>query len=257
VYTLQVVAVDVNGEASTPDEATLTIGATETPFVTWTNTPTLTPDITITLTFTPSFTPTSTPTITPTAQLVPQIQFWADPAEITAGQCTVIKWNTANVLRVQFGGINQPLVGSDQECPCENATYPLLVTLLDNTVVERTTSVTVSGSCVAPDTTAPPVPALQVPADGLSIGCRASQTLTWLPVTDPSGIREYQVRIQRSADNVLWTDLPISPITGLTDKTVNVGVECGWYYRWSVRAIDGAGNIGGWSGWFDFVINLS
>jgi hypothetical protein len=34
-------------------------------------------------------------------------------------------------------------------------------------------------------------------------------------------------------------------------------VECGWYYRWRVRAVNGAGLAGEWSGWFLFTITLS
>ena len=253
VYTIQVIAMSVDGEASNPDDATLTIG----PIITDTPTPTFTPTITSTYTPTSTFTPTLTPTITPTVQLKPQIQFWAEPAEITAGQCTTIKWNTSNVKKVQFGGIDQPLVGADPECPCEAKTYTLKITLLDGTTTERTISVAVNGSCVSSDTTPPPVPALQVPGNGQSIPCKASQTLTWLPVSDPSGIREYQVRIERSFDNTNWSNISISPITGLTDKTTTIAVECGWYYRWSVRAVDGAGNMSAWSGWFAFVVNLS
>ena len=253
VYTIQVVAMSADGEASNPDDATLTIG----PLITDTPTPTFTPTITSTFTPTATFTPTLTPTITPTVQLKPQIQFWAEPAEITAGQCTTIKWSASNVKKVQFGGIDQPLVGADPECPCESKTYTLKVTLLDGSTTEKTASVAVNGSCVTSDTTPPSVPVLQVPADGLSIACKTTQTLSWLPVTDPSGIREYQVKVERSSDNVHWNPISISPITGLPDKTTNIGVECGWYYRWSVRAIDGAGNMSAWSEWFDFVVNLS
>jgi hypothetical protein len=160
---------------------------------------------------------------------------------------------------VVFGGVEQPFSGSDQECLCEDRTYTLKVTLLNGTNVERTVSVNVNGTCateVPPDTTPPPVPAPQVPSNGLSIACKGSQTLAWLPVSDPSKIREYQVEIQRSSDNSSWSAAPGSPKAGLTDKTTSISVECGWYYRWRVRAIDGAGNTSSWSGWSTFVINL-
>ncbi len=32
-----------------------------------------------------------------------------------------------------------------------------------------------------------------------------------------------------------------------SDTTVSIGVPCGAYYRWHVRATDGVGNTGDWS----------
>ena len=83
-----------------------------------------------------------------------------------------------------------------------------------------------------------------------------SQVLTWLPVSDPSGIAEYQVQVQRSTDHVTWSSTAGSPITGLDVKTTTIDTECGWIYRWRVRAADGAGNMSGWSDWSTFSIIL-
>jgi hypothetical protein len=38
----------------------------------------------------------------------------------------------------------------------------------------------------------------------------------------------------------------------LTDTELELDVECGWYYRWRVRAVDGEGNAGSFSDWFEF-----
>jgi len=107
-----------------------------------------------------------------------------------------------------------------------------------------------------PDTTPPPAPTPAVPADGLSLSCRSTQSLVWAPVSDPSGISEYRVILQRSSDNSNWVEAPDSPITGLTDKTTPISTECGWYYRWRVSAVDGAGNQSEWSSWSYFTITL-
>jgi hypothetical protein len=95
-----------------------------------------------------------------------------------------------------------------------------------------------------------------VPANGLSIACKAAQSLVWLPVNDPSGISTYQVEVQRHAGDNNWQAAPGGDIS-LTDKTTSVPIECGWYYRWRVRAVDGVGNVGEWSGWSNFAITLS
>ncbi len=106
------------------------------------------------------------------------------------------------------------------------------------------------------DTTPPAAPTPYVPANGLSLSCRATQSLTWLPVSDPSGIAEYRVNLQRSADNANWSNATGSPFTGIADKTIIISTECGWYYRWQVSAVDGAGNQSAWSSWSYFSITL-
>jgi hypothetical protein len=206
------------------------------------------------------------PTLVPTETLVPVpgavIQFWADPPEIQAGACTTIRWHAENVQGVIFGGIQQPLDGSYQDCLCGNQRYTLTVTHLDGTEEKPTVDIKVTGECVTPtspppqDTTPPPAPSPAVPQNGLTIACKGSQSLAWLPVDDPNGIAGYQVEVQRHSGDNNWQTVSGSPFsTG--DKTVNVPVECGWYYRWRVRATDGAGNVGSWSGWSQFTITLT
>lgn len=253
-YTIGVLAIDTNGQGSTPDEATINIGEDEnikeiplTPSPTPTVPPTRVPTPTVTSTL------TVTPTVTPTPRLQPLIQFWAEPAEVDAGKCTKIRWNVSNVKSVSFGGIEQTFNGYDDECPCVDKTYTLTVTHLDGHVETRNLNVNVNGSCVSP---IPPAPTLVVPTNGASLSCRAAQTLAWMPVEVPGGITEYQVEIQKSSNNTTWITYLGSPIVGLADKTTNITVECGWYYRWRVRAMS-SGGAGPWSAWSYFAIQLS
>jgi hypothetical protein len=186
------------------------------------------------------------------------VEFWADPAEIDAGTCTNIRWHTANVRQVVFGGINQSLDGSYEACLCEGERYSLTVTHLDGSEERRSVDVAVSGDCITPepvDGEGPPAPEPAVPANGLSIQCVGSQNLVWLPVDDPSGIGGYSVQVQRHSGGGNWQDAPGGG-SGIQGKQTSIGVECGWYYRWRVRATDGAGNVGGWSGWSEFSVLL-
>ena len=96
-----------------------------------------------------------------------------------------------------------------------------------------------------------------MPANGLTLGCQPSQNLAWLPVSDDSGIAEYRVQVQRHGGDNNWQDVPGSVFAGIGGKQTSVEVECGWYYRWRVRAVDGAGNVGSWSGWSEFAITLT
>ncbi len=193
---------------------------------------------------------------TPVSCEAPVVNFWADPPEISAGACTNIRWHVENVQSIVFGGINQPFDGSYEACLCANERYSLLVNYLDGTQDKPYVTVSVTGSCEteAPGDTEPPsAPVLAVPANGLVIACKGSQTLAWLPVEDPSGIAKYRVQVQRHSGNNNWKTVEDLAAAG---KSVSVSVECGWYYRWRVSAIDGAGNVGAWSDWSEFTISL-
>ncbi len=106
---------------------------------------------------------------------------------------------------------------------------------------------------VTPDTSGPPAP---MPVYPPLSNCEGSKTLDWLPVTDPSGIAEYQVEAQRRPNESSWTVAPGSPWTGISETAHSVPVECGFHYRWRVRAVDGAGNPGDFSGWAFFDVLL-
>ncbi len=252
-YTIQAEAFGADGSASQPDSARVTFrDAPVTPVVS------ATPVVTDTPTLVVSVTPvvTDTPTTVPGAV----IQFWADPAKVTAGACTTLRWHVENVQRVIFGGVEQSFDGSYKDCLCSNQSYTLRVIYLDGTEEQRQVTINVTGECVTPtpvDNTPPPATTPAVPANGLTLSCRGSQSLVWLPVSDPSGIAEYQVQVHRHAGDNNWQAVSGSPFTGISGKTTTIPVDCGWYYRWRVRAVDGAGNVGPWSGWWLFAITLS
>jgi len=247
-YTIQAISFDSGGKASEPDTTRIFVGE-----VTPTPVEALTPVVTVT--------PVNTDTPTPPPGAV--VQFWAEPPEIQAGACTTIRWHVENVQGVVFGGIQQQLDGSYQECLCGNQRYTLTVTHLDGSEEKRTVDISVTGSCVTPsptsppqDTTPPPAPSPAVPDNGLTLGCKASQNLVWLPVDDPSGIATYRVEVQRHSGDNNWQAVGGSPFT-VSGKNVEVPVECGWYYRWRVHAVDGLGNVSPWSGWWQFTITLT
>lgn len=214
---------------------------------------------------TPTATPTETPTPTPAPE--PKVEFWADPAEMDAGDCTTLYWHVENVSEVIFGGIRQPMDGSYEVCLCEAEHYSLSVTLPDGSQQKHGLDIGVEGSCVTPgppdditvtpwvDNMIPPVPAPMSPPNGVNVSCRATQTIIWSPVSDPSGIDHYEIQAQHHAGDNNWQTISGSPFTAY-DKTMELPIECGYTYRWRVRAIDGAGNTGKWSGWSEFTIPL-
>ncbi len=261
-YIIQAIAYGADGTTSQADFARIAFGdITPTPM-----TPQGITDTPITPTpATETLTPTATPTVPPPPGAV--VQFWADPDKIEAGACTTIHWHADNVQKVIFGGKEQPLDGSYKDCLCKDERYTLKVMKQDGTEEKYKVDIRVKGQCVTPeapnppapatgDTTAPPAPSPRVPADGLTVPCKAKQSLVWLPVEDASGIAKYGVQVQRHAGDNNWQAAP-GGNQGVVGKTTTIPVECGWYYRWRVRAVDGAGNEGPWSGWSSFAVPLT
>jgi hypothetical protein len=107
----------------------------------------------------------------------------------------------------------------------------------------------------AVDNDPPPAPPLSSPANGFESGCVSFIDLVWGAVADPSGISGYKIEVQRHSGDNNWVTVTGSPF-GATGTTQNLAVECGYTYRWRVRAIDGAGNQSDWSSWFTFNIPL-
>jgi RNA polymerase sigma-70 factor (ECF subfamily) len=198
------------------------------------------------------------PTSTPTPTSTPRISFWVDDTTVPAGQCTAVRWETANVQAVFLDGNGVPGVGSLQTCPCTPENHTLDVLLRDGTHDVRSLTVQVTGSCVTPtptppDTQPPPVPQAVAPTGGAVLSCRTTTRLTWDTVEDPSGVSGYFVRLQQDAGS-RW--LAAGEWGPLSTTQVDVDVDCGYGYRWSVQAEDGSGNPSSWSAWAEFGIGI-
>ena len=241
-YTIHAVAYGSDGEPSEYDETRISFGI---------NTPTPTSTVTPVISITPTITDTPTPPPQPEAS----VSFWADPETIDAGNCTDIRWQAENVKSLVFGGMEQEKEGIYNVCLCKNETYTLTVTHLDDAVEKLKVNINVVGTCA--DTTAPPAPNQSAPGNGSSLTCRSYQDVSWGAVSDESKISQYQVQAQRHSGDNNWTNVSGSTFTGISGNSYHMYVECGWYYRWQVRAVDGEGNVGPWSGWWTFVDNLN
>ena len=100
------------------------------------------------------------------------------------------------------------------------------------------------------DTTPPPTPALQSPADG-TITSDNTPTFEWTGVSDFSGVAYYGIWVDNDPDfsspEIVSgkTATSFTPVTGLADEN----------YSWRVRAFDGAGNVGEFSSTRTFVVD--
>jgi hypothetical protein len=292
VYTLQVVTYDANGETSNPATISVRVAGevaavptatpvvtpppgvtavptdtpvpptdtpvspTDTPFLP-TDTPVLPTDTPVSPTDTPvpptdtPIPPTDTPVPTDTPWPPAQVDFRADDTSLFQGECTTLRWDVEYATAVFLNGGGVAGHGTQQVCPASTTTYDLHVEAPGGNV-DRSVTVEVSPR---PDTTPPPVPSPAVPADGLEIDCKSSQTLAWMPVSDDSGGPVvYYVKLERQVSPGNWQSVRgWGPVSG---KQVDASVDCGIQYRWTVRAQDGAGNYSDWSPWSHFSIRL-
>jgi RNA polymerase sigma-70 factor (ECF subfamily) len=223
--------------------------------------PTSTPRPTSTSTPTPTTLPTHTSTpIPPTATSPPtpvaQIEFSVDANTVPAGTCTTIRWQTAHVQAVHLDQEGVAGSGSRQTCPCYGETHTLDVLLLNGSHDIRQIAIGVTGSCVTPtaDTQGPPAPSGMSPSDDTVLSCRRKATVSWNATKDPSGVAGYYVRLERRVGTTAWE--PVGQWGLLNGTETDVPVSCGLGYRWSVRARDGAGNLGPWSSWATFGIGI-
>jgi len=255
----------------TPTPPTPTSTPTDTPTP---STPTATP------TRTPSPTPptlTATPTSSPTPDLVgPDAPALIAPAmdetlacQAGAGELlTRLSWRVASdhsgiwryevyLEALEVEPYVYPLQYTDDTAwqaslPCGEV-YLWRVRAVDNAGNEGAWSEERLFFIQRADTSGPPPPALLAPSMKERIDCESDYanpvTLRWGETEDPSGVAGYFVRLE---EQVHETETPIGPtptpvdIGPLGGTSVEVSLDCGWY-RWRVRAVDGAGNLGGWS----------
>lgn len=238
--------------------ATRTASATITPSPTATATGTDTSTPTVTRTATRRPRPTSTPTLIPTLTRGPLvINFSADSATVAPEQCTTLRWSVENANAIylyggEYGGLpGFGVVGNDTRpaCPAEEETYTLRV-LRDGEVFERSVVVTVLFPTPTPDFAPPPVPTPLAPSGFAELGCPvATVTLSWSPVSDDSGILQYEWLMEYAPDYETYAPFTSGATVGTSASFSPPG--CG-AYRWQVRAVDGAGNPSDYSPFADF-----
>ena len=188
------------------------------------------------------------------------INFWADSYNVEAGSCTSLHWETGNAKSVYLDGSQVEASGSSQTCLCSQEIHTLKVENLDSTYTEESLTINVIGSCEQPeeevDTVNPPKVTIKEPKDEEDLSCSSEVSLKWYTVSDPSGISEYRVQVQSHWGDYSWQDHADSPWEGITGTQLDIGTECAVYYRFRVRAVDGAGNEGAYSDWEEFQVSL-
>jgi hypothetical protein len=100
------------------------------------------------------------------------------------------------------------------------------------------------------DKQAPRPPTQIAPVDGVSVDC-VQVNLTWSPASDTSGIRDYDVELQKLVDRTYAAEKTWNNVRG---ETASIVPSCDTHYRWRIRATDNAGNQGTWSDYQDFQV---
>lgn len=93
------------------------------------------------------------------------------------------------------------------------------------------------------DAQGPVAPVLVSPIDGANVQC-AQVTLLWRPSTDPSGVRDYDVELEKLVGRNYVTERLWNNVRG---TSVSFTPSCNTTFRWRVRATDNVGNEGSWA----------
>jgi hypothetical protein len=109
---------------------------------------------------------------------------------------------------------------------------------------------TVTPTPIPPDVTDPPPPRLLIPRAGEIVYCPytgpGSADLIWEAVTDQSGIARYEIELTWYTFYGYSQDTTIVTVGGSQTEYI-LQIDCNNEYTWRVRAVDGRGNVGGWS----------
>jgi uncharacterized protein YraI len=287
-YSLQIRAYDINGDTGNPATISVTVigevvaevaeaaePATDTPTPVYTDTPTPV------ISDTPTPTPVITETYTPTPVEEVEVATCPPLATVqTAANCRSGPGTAYDILASLGEGSSSTVVGRNADSswwvvdPSGSSTcwvWSDRVTLnnyacevpiheapplppTDTPTLPPPTPTFTPTSPPPADTTPPPAPAPQNPANGATQSCSASVTLSWSAVSDESGIATYYIKLEKQISAGNWQSAG-----GFTSSTtqVDVPVDCGIIYRWTVRAEDNAGNFSDWSTFSQFGVNLS
>jgi hypothetical protein len=188
------------------------------------------------------------------------VNFRADRTQINLGECATLLWDVENVQAVFLDGQGVVGHGSQQVCPRQTTTYTLQVILLNGQTQNYPVTINVISSATpTPTSTTPPSdtqppapPASLLPSGGQLVPC-AQVDLRWTASSDPSGIVGYDVELEYQSGRTWVT---ANTWQGVKTTTVAFNPSCGLFYRWRVRAQDGAGNVGAWSAYADFGVIL-
>lgn len=223
---------------------------------------------TSTFTATATMTPTATATVTPTATTTPTSTAPVCEATITLDKnahCRKGPGTVYDIFTSYLAGQVLPIEGRN----ADNTWFWVLAPQPAGAhcwVSNTTGSVSGDVQCMpvipAPptptpkpvDTTPPPPPSLLEPKDGAQLACQRQLNLVWSSVSDPSGIEEYQWVVQvLNPQNETF----VTVASGSTEGTsVNVTLTAGCqYYRFTVRAVDGAGNVGPYAPYNEFSLS--
>ena len=246
---------------------------TPTPTATASPTPTRTP--TVTPTPTSTLTPTSTPTLTPEVceaklTLTKNVNCRKGPGTVydvltsyVTGQEMVIAGRSSDPANIWWY-VQVPIV---QGAFCWVSDANVQVTALSTTALSTTGSAACMPVIPAPptptprpvDNTPPPAPTRLWPSDRTQLdSCSPTINLTWNEVNDESGIDYYEWQLDLFNLEMKKYEFFNSGKTSAMSTSgleAQIAVSCRSAYRWRVRAVDQAGNVGDFTayqafGWY-------
>lgn len=227
--------------------------------------PNITPTPTPTATATPTSTPTPTATLTPTA--TPTYTPEVCEATLTIIKNTNCRKGPGTVYDVLTSyAVGTEMIVAGRGSDPENLWWYVQVPNIQDAfcwVSDANVQVAGSTDCMpvipAPptptprpaDTTPPPAPTGLSPADRVfGLLCSPTMNLSWDEVEDASGIDFYEWQLEIYTQSTgSFTPLASGDASG---TSAAIQVDCKSAYRWRVRAVDNAGNVGSYSNFQTF-----
>ncbi len=209
-------------------------------------------------------TPTPTPEPTPTPTPVPlAVEFSAERASLTAGECTRLLWRVEGAGVVLLDGADVDPEGQREVCPAATTTYRLQA-FSETGSEERLVTVTVSPP---PDTVGPTVTGLGHNPEYIWGGtmCGPTEATVSVTVSDPSGVAavELHYRVVRGSEQGQWRVLSMARAGGgsysrvltLADLSASLPLYGDDVVEYYVVARDSVGNVSQ-SGTRSFLVRL-
>ena len=163
-----------------------------------------------------TLTPTPLPAgLTP----APDVSFWADPAQVSAGSCTTVLWRAQNVQAVYFDGSGVPGEGARAFCPCADEMHVLRVQYRDGRSDDFPVTIRVTGIC-GPGTALSPLATPRLPATPTARPTLAVAETAAPPAAGDSARPTPTPRVEATVAPVV---APVSPVSTPTMGAVALG----------------------------------
>ncbi|MCP4143604.1 MAG: hypothetical protein GY755_25510 [Chloroflexi bacterium] len=195
---------------------------------------------------------TNTPTSAPPPAGKVDVEFYAHPATVDAGNCATLHWDASGATNIYLDEVSAWEVGSQESCPCQNETHSLQVTQPDGSSEDYYATISVNGTC---DSGGFDTPTLEAPPPADISGPSISSLSTYWDgcslygnayITDPSGVSWAEFWFNLNGSGWAWAQMNPGGDTWVSQAGVDT-ISGSGTLEYKVRTLDTLNNES-WSG---------